>query len=377
MTELEHILRLKADYVRREESSSFLKHLMPVARIKEKDKVDFCVQLAVLLEAGVSLHRSLKVLEEQADNDRMTAVINRLSKEIQKGNSFAAALSRQPDVFDTLFVVTAEVGQESGKLPEVLSQLGTYLEKINGLKRKFRQALSYPALVMLVAAFAVTFLLVFIVPAFGEMFKSFQMELPLSTQIVLTLSGVVTTYGPYFAVGLLLLIIAAKANLRGAELFQRVEPTLLKIPVLGDMLLKNHVARFCRTLGTLLKAQVSLVDALQVTQRIFTNENIRKEIGAIQKSVKQGRAIAEPLVKSTFFPPMVAQMIAVGEETSELDRMLLKVAEYSEKELDGRVEVLSSVIEPVIILFLGLLVALILVSMYMPMFDLVNVVGNG
>ena len=157
---------------------------------------------------------------------------------------------------------------------------------------------------------------------------------------------------------------------------ENAERVILRIPLFIDLVRKNHVARFCRTLGTLLESQVSLVDALGVSQRISSNDDIKEEIGEILKHVKQGRAVAEPMVGSRFFPPLVAQMITVGEETSELDSMLLKVADYYEKELDGRVDALSSIIEPVIILLLGMLVALILISMYMPMFELVNVVGG-
>jgi type IV pilus assembly protein PilC len=346
-------------------------------RVTEKEKSEFSTQLAVMLQAGVSLHRSLDVLSQQTKSVKLKEVIANLSNEIRKGNSFARALAKQPEVFDSLFTVTVEVGQESGRLPEVLAQLATHLEKMNALKRKFRQALTYPALVLSVSVLVVTFLLVFIVPAFAEMFKSFQIELPFSTQIVLSLSDYVFSYGPYF---LLIIIIAAvflRNTIHSPATRQKVEQWILRIPVAGDVVLKNYVARFCRTLGTLLHAQVSLVDALGVTQRIFTNDNVREEIGSLLKHVKQGRAVAEPLIESKLFPPMVAQMIAVGEETSELDTMLLKVADYYEKELDAKVETLSTVIEPLIILLLGGLVSLILISMYLPMFDLVSVVGAG
>jgi len=346
-------------------------------RVTEKEKSEFSTQLAVMLQAGVSLHRSLEVLAKQTKSERLKEVIIKLSNEIRKGNSFARALAKQQDVFDSLFIVTVEVGQESGRLPEVLAQLANHLEKMNALKRKFRQALTYPALVLSVSILAVSFLLVFIVPAFAEMFKSFQIELPFSTQIVLSLSDYVIKYGPYILLLIVLGIILLRKAIISPKIRQKAEQWILKVPIAGDVVLKNYVARFCRTLGTLLHAQVSLVDALEVTQRIFTNNNVREEISYLLKHVKQGRAVAEPLVESKLFPPMVAQMIAVGEETSELDTMLLKVADYYEKELDAKVETLSSVIEPVIILLLGILVSLILISMYLPMFDLVSVVGVG
>jgi len=357
--------------------SGILKRIRGRKRVTEKEKSEFSTQLAVMLQAGVSLHRSLEVLAQQTKSERLKEVIANLSNEIRKGNSFARALAVQQDVFDSLFVVTVEVGQESGRLPEVLAQLATHLEKMNALKRKFRQALTYPALVLSVSICAVSFLLVFIVPAFAEMFKSFQIELPLSTKIVLSLSEYVVGYGPYFLLLMIIGIVFLRRAILSPTTRQKAEQWILHIPIAGDVVLKNYVARFCRTLGTLLHAQVSLVDALGVTQRIFTNDNVREEIDSLLKHVKQGRTVAEPLVESKLFPPMVAQMIAVGEETSELDTMLLKVADYYEKELDAKVETLSSVIEPVIILLLGILVSLILISMYLPMFDLVSVVGGG
>jgi type IV pilus assembly protein PilC len=364
-------------YHKEEGLSGILKRIRGRKRVAEKEKSEFSTQLAVMLQAGVSLHRSLEVLARQTKSERLKEVIANLSNEIRKGNSFARALAMQQDVFDSLFVVTVEVGQESGRLPEVLAQLATHLEKMNALKRKFRQALTYPALVLSVSIGAVSFLLVFIVPAFAEMFKSFQIELPFSTKIVLLLSEYVVEYGPYIILLMILGIVILRRAILSPTTRQKAEQWILKIPIAGDVVLKNYVARFCRTLGTLLHAQVSLVDALVVTQRIFTNDNVREEIDSLLKHVKQGRTVAEPLVESKLFPPMVAQMIAVGEETSELDTMLLKVADYYEKELDAKVETLSSVIEPVIILLLGILVSLILISMYLPMFDLVSVVGGG
>jgi type IV pilus assembly protein PilC len=351
--------------------------LRPWKRVGDREKVDFCTQLSVLLLARISLHQALMVLKAQARSDAMKRVVDRLLASIQRGNSFGRAMAEQKDVFDNLFVVAAEVGGETGRLPEVLAHLAQYLEKIHALKRKFYQALAYPALVVAVACFAVTFLLVFIIPSFAEMFRSFQIELPWSTKIVINVSTFVVEHGYWVLPALLVMAISAITMLRAPFLRQRIGTLAMRLPVLGEILLKNHVARFCRTLGTLLQAQVSLVDALAVTQRINTAEGVREEIGRLLKYVKQGRAMAEPLVESTLFPPMVAQMIGVGEETSELDSMLLKVADYYEKELDGKIETLSTVIEPIIIVFLGILVAVILISMYLPMFDLISVVGAG
>jgi type IV pilus assembly protein PilC len=201
------------------------------------------------------------------------------------------------------------------------------------------------------------------------------MELPTSTRIILGLSDLFVSYGPYLFIALLIFGYLFWNTLKSPAFRRRSETYLFKIPLVSEILIKNHVARFCRTLGTLLQAQVSLLDALEVTRKIITNGELKEEIRQIIKQVKQGRAIAEPIIDSKLFPPMVSQMIAVGEETSELDAMLLKVADYYEKELDSKVETLSSVIEPILILILGIIVAAILISMYLPMFDLVNIMG--
>ncbi len=350
-----------------------LKHFLHRS-VSDKDKAEFCTQLAVMLQARVSLHRALDVLRRQATNHRMEELIQHLYKEVLRGSSFSRALRSRPGVFEELFVVSAEVGQESGRLPDVLAHLAQYLEKVSGLKRKILQAMTYPILVTCVACCAVIFLLVFIVPTFAEMFKSFQVELPYSTTVVLHLSTLMVDHGPKLVLGLAAGLFLLRRILVSAIFRQRLAGVVLRLPVLGNLILKNHVARFCRTLGVLLQSEVSLVEALSIGERISSQRDIKREIGQILRRVKQGRTVAEPMIDSKVFPPLVAEMIAVGEETSELDSMLLKVADYYEKELDARVESLSSIIEPVIILLLGILVAVILISMYMPMFELVNLV---
>lgn len=360
----------------RPRSADFLESVFGRRHPGPRQKAEFCARLSVLLQARISLFQALELLERQESHRPMRTVLGRLSRDLAAGKSFAQGLSAQPEVFDPLFIVTVEIGEESGRLAEVLTHLSTYLEKVSALKRKVTQALSYPVLVMGVAALSVAFLLLFIVPAFAEMFGSFQIELPASTRLVLGLSALVTSYGwavvPIVIVGYVL----ARLGSRATHIRQLAAALALRLPLIGDILLKNSVARFCRTLGSLLKADVTLIEALKVAQRIVFIEELRVEIRRIIQHVRQGRAVAEPLIGSKFFPAMVAQMIAVGEETSKLDEMLLRVAEYYEKELDASIDALSTLVEPIIILLLGLIVAAILVSMYMPMFDLVNMVGG-
>lgn len=347
------------------------------SRISGADIATFATQLSVMLESRVSLQRSLEVLLVQTRNPRLREVIADIGRSVRHGNPLHQALARHPRVFDPLFIVTVEVGQETGRLADVLAHLAEYLEKMAALRRKLTQAMTYPLLVATVALGSILFLLVFIVPSFGEMFSSFQKELPPVTEFVVDVSKLVTSYGWYaagiaaaVALGLMFLVDGQALAKRGAVL-------ALRLPVAGDILVKTQVARFCRTLATLLGAQVSLVKALEVSERGLWIEGMREEVGRIQRSVKHGRSISAPLESSPYFPPMVSQMIAVGEETSELDRMLFKVATFHERELDSKIEALSSLIEPVVVLLLGFVVAGILIAMYLPMFELVGSFGGG
>jgi type IV pilus assembly protein PilC len=268
------------------------------------------------------------------------------------------------------------VGEESGRLSEVLSHLAIHIEKVANLKRKFRQALTYPIFVLSVAAGAVLFLLLFIVPTFAELFKSFQIEIPLTTRIVLSISNLLSSYGLLMLGGLIVTIYLIRGSLRLERIRRMGESLVMQVPFFGEILLYNHLARFCRTIGTLLQSKVVLLEALEIARKLAGHEGLERDIASMIAQIRGGKAMSEPVLRSTIFPPMVAQMIAVGEETSELDRMLLQVAGYYERELDHRVDTLSAMIEPFLILALSIIVAGILAAMYLPMFDLVNVVGG-
>lgn len=344
-------------------------------RVGLREKAEFCTQLAVMLQARVSLQRALEVLAHQTRNVRTKHIIERLCREIGRGHSFARALEQEPQMFDRLFVTTAEVGEESGRLPEVLGRLAEHIEKSGALRRKFLQAMSYPILVLGVAVCAVTFLLTVIVPTFADMFRNFQIDLPASTQLVLGISGWLAEYSVVVLVTALGLLFLMRMLVSSARMRERMEVYCWKVPLIGEILRKNHVAHVCRTLGTLLGARVSLMEALRVTQRTIAGEQIRMEVGQILKDVQRGKGVAEPLSESVLFPAMVAQMIAVGEETSELDSMLIKVANHYEREVGAAVDTLATLLEPILVIVLGLIVGGILVSMYLPLFDLMTVVG--
>lgn len=346
-------------------------------RISAQDKSTFLSQLSMMLRARLPILRSLEILAGQTRNPRLRSAIGEMINDVRKGSSFSSALAHQAGIFDALVVVTAEVGQESGRLPEVLSSLAEYMERMNVLRRKVMQALAYPVLVLSVAALVVSFLLLYIVPTFADMFRTSNVPIPYATRVVITASSFFAANWVY-VFALILMAVAASRWLLGSELKKSiVEQYALRIPWVGGVLVKNYTARFCRTLGTLLQSQVPLVDALSVTKRIFVNRQLRGEIERLIKFVKQGRAVAEPLSSSKIFSPVVAQMIAVGEETSELDTMLLRVAAFYEAELADTMETLTTVIEPILIVMLGAMVGTVLIAMYLPMFDMTNAVGGG
>jgi len=361
----------------KKKKESVLSTLSFSRRVTSQDRATFLSQLSLMLRARVSLVRSLEILIEQTHSLKMKSVISDVLKDVKKGSSFSTSLSRQSHVFDPLVVVTAEVGQESGRLPDVLSSLAEHMERMNALKKKVTQALAYPVLVLSVAFVVILFLLLYIVPTFADMFKSAQVEIPYATQIVVDASGLLTDFWEY----ILLAVIAG--SLLSRWIFKTqvkrgfVERYGIHIPWVGSIMITNYTARFCRTLGTLLQSQVPLIEALNVTKKIFVNESLQKEIERLIKYVKQGQTVAEPLSTSKLFSPMVAQMIAVGEETSELETMLLKVAEFYEEDIADKMETLTTIIEPILIVFLGIIVGTVLVTMYMPMFEMANAVGGG
>ncbi len=346
-------------------------------RVSSQDKTTFLSQLSMMLKARVPIVKALELLSAQTRNTRMRSVIKDLLSDVKKGTSFSASLSRHSEIFDPITVVTAEVGQESGRLPEVLSALAEHMEKMNALGRKVTQALAYPLLVLAVAVVVVTFMLLYIVPTFASMFMRSHVELPYATKIVITASHFLATYWIYLLLTVSVSVVISRWVL-GTDLKRAfVDKYGLRIPWLGSVMARNYTARFCRTLGTLLQSQVPLVDALTVTKRIFQNKNLRSEIERLIKFVKQGRSVAEPLSTSAIFSPVVAQMIAVGEETSELETMLLRVASFYEAEISDMMETLTTVIEPIFIVFLGAIIGTILIAMYLPMFDMANAVGGG
>ncbi len=333
----------------------------------------FARQFATMIGAGVPLVRCLTILCQQCENPRFKEIITKVRQDVEAGSNLSKALQQHPKVFSNLFVNLVKAGEAGGILEDILSRLATYLESSEQLKQKVKGAMTYPVVVFSIAILVVIFLVIFVLPTFETIFKDMgESKLPLPTRILLGISGFANDY-------LILLIIGAIAAFIGIKKFfesergQRLFDTnILKMPVIGLMQKKVAVAKFTRTLGTLIASGVPILQALEVTADTAGNIVIAEAVNKTRASIREGESISEPLKASNVFPPMVVQMIAVGEETGELDKMLTKIADFYDQEVDTAVKGLTSVIEPLVIVFMGIVIGGIVMAIFMPMLELVN-----
>lgn len=348
---------------------------LPWSRVSSKDLIDFTRSFAVMIQARLSLMQALDTAIKQSKEGPLKAVLTEVQREVQQGKSFSESLATHPRVFSSLYVHLTRIGEVAGVLDEVLLRLATHLEKTAALKRKIQFALFYPGLILTVATGAVLFFLTTIVPTFAEMYTDFGQQLPGPTQIVLHLSNLLTGY--YWLGGLLIggLVAGMGAVLRTANGRLLVDRCKIGFPLLGTLLLKSLTAHFCRTLGTLLSSGIALVDAFAILAAASGNRYVEQQLAAVLGQVERGSSLAAPLQKTDLFPDMVTQLIAVGEETAELPDVLLYAASHYEEEVDAWLDGLTAIIEPVMIVVIGLVLGGILVALYLPMFELINTVG--
>jgi type IV pilus assembly protein PilC len=345
--------------------------------VSTKDLAIFTRQFATMISAGLPLVQCLDILAKQASKPSFGRVIGEVTREVESGSTLSDALGKHKNVFDDLFRNMVAAGEAGGVLDEILMRLATYIEKADALKRKVQSALVYPGVVLTVAMGATAFMLIFIIPTFAKMFSDFGGELPLPTKIVLIMSNFLTSY--WWAM-ILAMVGAGIAFTRyyATDSGKRVvDQIMLKFPVIGDVLLKGAVARFTRTLGTLIASGVPILSGLEITARTAGNKVISEAIMDARASIREGETVAAPLKASGVFPPMVVQMISVGEQTGALDEMLTKIAVFYESEVDTAVDTLTSIIEPVMIVVMGGIVGGMVVAMYLPMFKLISVVAGG
>ncbi|HET9951064.1 MAG TPA: type II secretion system F family protein [Candidatus Eisenbacteria bacterium] len=347
--------------------------------VSTRDLAIFTRQFATMINAGLPLVQCLDILSKQTENVAFRQIIAGVTREVEAGNTLAESLGKKENqrVFDELFINMVEAGEAGGILDDILMRLATFIEKAEALKRKVQGAMVYPGVVMTVALLATSFMLIFIIPTFARMFTGFGAELPLPTKIVMGLSSFLRAYWWAMILGIVGTVVGLKRYYLTEQGHMNIDRFLLKVPVLGDVLRKGAVARFTRTLGTLISSGVPILTGLEITARTSGNRVIQAAIMAARASIREGETIAAPLRESSVFPPMVVQMISVGEETGALDDMLTRIADFYDSEVDTAVDSLTSLIEPIMIVFMGGVVGGMVVAMYLPMFKLINVVAGG
>ncbi len=343
-------------------------------RIKMRDIVIFTRQFSTMINSGLPLVQALDILAKQSENPALKEVTKQVVYDVESGHTVADALSKHPKAFTELYVNMVSAGEAGGILDTILMRLATFLEKNDALVGKVKSAMIYPTVIMSVAAIAIVTLLIFVIPTFEKMFASVNLALPLPTRIVIELSAILQGY--WWLIGGIIVgaVFALKSYYKTSSGQLAIDSFLLKMPVLGDMLRKSAVSRFTRTLGTLISSGVSILEGLEITAKTAGNRVIHDAIMESRASIAGGDTIAAPLQKSNVFPPMVISMISVGEQTGGLDAMLTKIADFYDTEVDTAVGGLLSLMEPIMIVFLGVVVGGMVVAMYLPIFDMINTV---
>lgn len=345
-------------------------------RIRVRDMSVFTRQFATMVNAGLPLVQCLDILSRQMEKPVFKQVVQQVMLDVEGGSTLAEGLGKHPKVYSELYTNMVAAGETGGILDTILTRLAAYLEKADALQRKVKGAMTYPSIVLFVAVGATVFMLLFVIPVFAKMFSDFGGELPAPTRIVMGLSNFLQSYWWALLGGVLGLAFAFKRYRATAAGRLRTDRLALRVPIIGDVLRKSSVARFTRTLGTLVGAGVPILQGLEITAKTAGNVVIQNAINRTHKSISQGDTIAEPLRESGVFPPMVVQMIGIGEQTGALDEMLNKIADFYDDEVDAAVEALTAAIEPIMIVVMGVMVGGMLVAMYLPMFKMANVVGG-
>ena len=344
--------------------------------VKEKDIVIFTRQFATMIEAGLPLVQCLDILSRQATNKEFATVIAKVKTDVESGESFADALRKHPKVFNEFYANMVEAGETGGILDTILARLAAYMEKARALKGKVKSAMVYPAAIVGIAVTVIVFLMIFVIPVFAEMFASFGGTLPAPTQLVMTLSDMTKKYIVYAIPLVIILVFLFKRFYRTAKGKRVVDSLLLQSPVFGPLIQKVAVAKFTRTLGTLVSSGVPIIDGLQITARTAGNKIVEEAVLMVISSVKEGQSLADPLSKQNIFPAMVVQMIEVGESSGALDSMLEKIADFYDEEVDAAVSALTSLLEPALMVFLGVSIGFIVVAMYLPIFKMAGALDH-
>ncbi len=346
--------------------------------ISTEDVTNFARQFSAMISAGLPLVQCLNILAEQTENPEFKKVLLNVTSNVETGNSLADSLGKHPDVFPELFINMIAAGEIGGILDTILLRLAAFLEKAAALKRKIKGAMMYPIVISIVTALATAAMLIFVIPVFSKMFADFGADLPGPTQFVVNISNFMKTPSQILPVvaGMVLIGFIYTKYRKSPKGRLKTDALLLKIPVMGDLAKKSSVAQFSRTLGTLLTSGVSILEALEITAKTASNMVLRNALSSMISAISEGKTITEPMKSTGVFPPMVIQMVAVGEESGGLDQMLVKIADFYDEEVNAAVETLTSVLEPIIIVILAVIVGGMLIAMYLPMFDMIGAVSG-
>jgi len=343
-------------------------------KVKDKEMAIFTRQFSTMVDAGLPLVQCLTILAEQSESKTLRTVTSKVAGSVEAGSTLADALRRHPKTFDELYVNLVEVGEAGGILDTVLQRLSVYIEKAAALKRKVKSAMIYPLTIVGVAFIVIIFMLTFVIPTFAKMFTSMGADLPLPTLIVIKLSDFAARFWWLIIGAAIGIVVGIRAYYKTEGGRSLIDALVLKLPVFGTLIRKVAVARFTRTLGTLVSSGVPILEGLRITARTAGNRVVERAVLETRASVTAGKTLAEPLKASTVFPPMVVQMISVGEQTGALDAMLNKIADFYDDEVDTAVSALTALLEPLMIVFLGVVIGGLVIAMYLPIFRLVTLV---
>jgi type IV pilus assembly protein PilC len=346
-------------------------------KVTDKDVVILTRQLATMIDAGLPLVQCLDILGSQTENKTLATVVGQVRSDVESGATFADALKKHPKIFDNLYVNMVAAGEAGGILDTILQRLAAYMEKFAKIKRQIKSAMIYPSVILFVAVAVVALLLVIVVPMLGNMFKEAGQVLPLPTRIVMAVSDFLKGWGGLTTIAVMIGSIVGIKQFRKTENGLRMTDAIaLKLPVAGTLIQRVSVAKFTRTLGTLMTSGVPILEGLLIVSRTAGNKVVEDSIVTTRQSVSEGKTLAEPLAKAKVFPAMVVQMIAVGEATGALDNMLNKIADFYDDEVDSAVAALTSMLEPMLMIFLGVTVGFVIVAMYMPIFQMGSLAGK-
>jgi len=345
-------------------------------KVHTTDVVVFARQFSTMINAGLPLIQCLDILQAQQENKTFKKMLRHIKETVEGGSTLADALGKYPNVFDDLFVNMVAAGETGGILDTILDRLSEYMEKAMKLKKKVKSAMTYPIIVLCIAVLVIGVIMVFVIPVFEKMFADFGGALPGPTQIVVSASRFIRDNILYMIGAVVVFLFAFKRYYKTEKGRALVDDYLLKLPIFGLLLRKVAVAKLTRTLGTMVSSGVPILDALDITAKTSGNKTVESAIYKVRSAISEGRTMADPLAESGVFPSMVCQMVAVGESTGALDAMLSKIADYYDDEVDAAVDSLTSMIEPFMMVFLGVTIGGLVVSMYLPIFKMAGMVGD-